>query len=59
MSILLEGVSVPKSCAECIDKHYYGFINCTRFLEMGNSIVSKRHKDCPLIEVNDKYEKSL
>lgn len=53
MSILLRNVDVPKSCADCIMKNYYAFLNCTRFLEMGNRIKYERHKECPLIEVKE------
>jgi hypothetical protein len=51
MSILLKGVDVPKSCADCINQNYFAFVNCNRFLEMGNAITKEKHKDCPLIEV--------
>lgn len=53
MSILLKGVDVPKSCADCINQNYFAFMNCNRFLEMGNAIAKEKHKDCPLIEVED------
>ena len=51
MSILLEGVSAPASCYECISHNYYAFVNCVRFLEMGDSIKKHKHVDCPLKEL--------
>ena len=56
MSILLEGVNVPKSCADCVENSYYAFVNCTRFLEMGNQITKHKHNDCPLKEVKNEKD---